>query len=121
MADDLDTRRPWPAAPPPRRGSPPSRGLAEAVDDLESPFGRTSSPGETRRSRATGVIAAGPAVAPRRRRQDVSRVLRTFTRLGDLANLTAAARPRGWAMEAAIEAFADQLALAARRRQRSPA
>ncbi|MCB1251451.1 MAG: AarF/ABC1/UbiB kinase family protein [Acidimicrobiales bacterium] len=87
-------------------------GLAEAVDDLESPFGRT------RFTLADEAVAAATpgVVAPDRlvrhaAAAGTSRVLRTFTRLGDLANLTPLRDPQGWAMEAAIEAFADQLAL----------
>lgn len=88
-------------------------GLAEAVDELESPFGRRR---YTLSDDAAAAIKPG-AIAPDRlvrhaAAAGTSRLLRTFTRFpGDLANLSILRDPQGWAMEAAIEAFADQLAL----------
>jgi hypothetical protein len=87
-------------------------GLAEAVDELESPFGRKrfTLSDEAVRASTPGVVPADRLVR-HAAAAGTSRVLRTFTRLGDLANLTPLRDPQGWAMSAGIEAFADQLAL----------
>ena len=88
-------------------------GLADAVDELESPFGRRRF---TLSDDAARAIRPGAIPADRLVRHaaaaGASRLLRAFTRFpGDLADLTLLRDPQAWAVAAGLEAFADQLAL----------